>query len=497
MLKFALALASAVLLVLPGARADLAFLAAVALAPLLYAAAREPRGWRRFALGYAAGIAFWAGTCYWIHFVLEHHAGISAFMAWLGFAAFLLGKSVQLGVFAWLAGPAMQTRWAVLAAPALWVAIERTHTWSGFSWLLLGNAGIEMRVPMRLAPFTGVWGLSFVLAATATGLALVALRRPRRELIPLAALPLILILPELPAPQRGTEVAVLVQPDISESADWTPQWIEQQHEKLLRLSAEAALKQPGRTPALIVWPEAPAPIYYAEDARLRERINELARNTGAYVVINTVPRTASGEVLNSALIVSPEGKPLGQYSKMNLVPFGEFVPWPFRALVSKISTEAGDFTPGTEQNLLPAGAHSIGAFVCYESVLPGFVRKFAKSGAEVFVNISNDGWFGRSSAREQHLAIVRMRAAENRRWILRATNDGITATVDPAGRVWRHLPSFAPGAAETGFSWVSGTTFYSRHGDWLVWLCALGAAAGVAAGWRRPAAAGGKRAAEQ
>lgn len=496
MLKYALAFATAGLLALPAAGVNLAFLATVALAPLLYAVAREPRGWRRFALGYAAGIAFWAGACYWIHFVLEQHAGMSGFMAWLGFAGFLLYKSLQLGAFAWLAGPVMRTRWAVLAAPALWVAIERTHAWSGFSWFLLGNAGIDMQVPMRLAPVTGVWGLSFVFAATAAALALVALRRPRRELIPLAALPVVLLLPGLPAPARGTETAVLVQPDISESADWTPQWIEQQHEKLLRLSAEAALRQPGRTPALIVWPEAPAPIYYAEDARLREQINRLARETGAYVVINTVPRTAAGEVLNSALIVGPEGKPLGQYSKMNLVPFGEFVPWPFRALVSKISTEAGDFAPGTQQSLLPAGAHSIGAFVCYESVLPGFVRRFADKGAEVFVNISNDGWFGRSPAREQHLAIVRMRAAENRRWILRATNNGITATVDPAGRVWRHLPPFTPAAAETGFSWVSGTTFYSRHGDWLVWLCAFGAAAAVAAGWRRPAAAGAKRAAE-
>ncbi len=494
MLKYALALATAGLLVLTYPGTGLAFLAPVAIAPLLYAVAREPRGWKRFLLGYAAGIAFWAGSCYWIQFVLEHYAGMSAVMAWLGFAGFLLYKSLQLGAFAWLAGPAMRTRWAILAVPALWVAIEWTHAFSGFSWLLLGNAGIDMNIPMRLAPYTGVWGLSFVFAVTGTALALVALRRPRRELIPLAALPLVLVLPALPAPQRGTETAVLVQPNISESADWTPQWVERQQQKLLRLSAEAALKQPGRTPALIVWPEAPAPIYYADDPRIREQINELAKSTGAYVVFNSAPRNAKGEVLNSAVIVGPTGQPLGQYDKMNLVPFGEFVPWPFRSLVSKISTEAGDFAAGTNQTVLPAGAHNVGAFVCYESVLPGFVRKFADEGAEVYVNISNDGWFGRSAARDQHLAIARMRAAENRRWILRATNDGVTATIDPAGRVWRQLPSFVPGAVETGFSWISGTTFYSRHGDWLVWLCMLGAAAGIAAGWRKPALAEAKRA---
>jgi len=494
MLNYALAIATAGLLVLTFPGEGLAFLAPVALAPLLYAVAREQHGWKRFLLGYTAGIAFWGGSCYWIHYVLGRYAGMSAAMAWLGFAGFLLYKSLQLGGFAWLAGPAMRTRWAILAAPALWVAIEWTHALSGFSWLLLGNAGIDMNIPMRLAPYTGVWGLSFVFAATGTALALVALRRPRRELAPLVALPLVLILPALPAPQRGTEAAVLVQPDISESADWTPQWVERQQQRLLRLSAGAALNQAGRTPALIVWPEAPAPIYYEGDPRIREQINELAKSTGAYVVFNTAPRNRAGEVLNSAVIVSPAGKPLGQYDKMNLVPFGEFVPWPFAGLVSKISTEAGDFTAGAKQTVLPAGAHKVGAFVCYESVLPGFVRKFAGKGAEVYVNISNDGWFGRSAARDQHLAIARMRAAENRRWILRATNDGITATIDPAGRVWRRLPSFVPGAMETGFSWISGTTFYSRHGDWLVWLCMLGAAGGIAAGLRKPAPAEAKRA---
>ena len=273
-----------------------------------------------------------------------------------------------------------------------------------------------------------------------TAVALVALRRPRIELAPLLVLLLAAALPPLPEAQRGNQTAVLVQPDISESAEWTPAWVDRMHQRMLSLSLRAALSTPER-PKLIIWPEAPLPLYYYRDAAFRSELQDLARRTNAYLLVNVTPYTVDGAPLNGALLLSPEGRPLGRYDKMNLVTFGEYVPRPFKALVDKVSSESSDFAPGEKQVVLPAGDHKIGAFICYESVFPDFVRRFAKQGAEVLVNISNDGWYGRSAAREQHLEIVRMRAAENRRWILRATNDGITATVDPAGRV---LPRFAP-----------------------------------------------------
>ena len=175
--------------------------------------------------------------------------------------------------------------------------------------------------------------------------------------------------------------------------------------------------------------------------------------------------------LNSAALISPAGAPISRYDKVNLVPFGEFVPWPF-GFVNKISTEAGDFAAGRRVVVSPAGDHKIGAFICYESVFPNFVRKFAAGGAEVLFNISNDGWFGKSAARQQHLTIVRMRAAENRRWILRSTNDGITGTIDPAGRVRGTLPLFTEATSYTGFSYIADQTLYTRWGDWFPLLCA-------------------------
>jgi len=165
---------------------------------------------------------------------------------------------------------------------------------------------------------------------------------------------------------------------------------------------------------------------------------------------------------------------------VNLVPFGEYVPWPF-GFANKISTEVGDFTAGKRVVVSPVGDHLLGTFICYESVFPNFVRKFVAGGAEVLINISNDGWFGKSAAREQHLSMVRMRAAENRRWILRSTNNGITATIDSAGRIRGALPQFVEATSYTGFSYVADRTLYTRWGDWFPLLCAMVAVLGLVA----------------
>jgi apolipoprotein N-acyltransferase len=473
-LNLLLAASTALLLVLSFPKFDFSFLAAFALTPLLVAVARTRSRRARFLYGWLAGVLYWAGACYWIHFVLAVHGGMAEWAAWLGFALFCLIKGLHLGVFALLSGFLIARRWAAVTVPALWVAIEWTHTHLGFAWLDLGNAGIGMSVLARLVPYTGVYGISFAFALAGTALALAALRRPRLELAPLAALLAIALLPALPPPQPGRESAVLVQPNVSETALWTPRWVREMQVRLDRLTFDAG------PASLVVWPEAPMPIYYYEDPETAAWVGGTAHRAGAWLIVNAAPHNAAGAPFNSALLISPEGVASGRYDKMNLVPFGEFVPWPFHALVAKVSTEAGDFAPGTRQVTLAAGRHRIGAFVCYESVFPDFVRRFARDGAELLVNISNDGWYGDTAAREQHLEIVRMRAAENRRWLLRSTNDGVTATIDPAGRLRRDLPSHVAAVARTGYTWIAPPTFYSLHGDWFVLLCALVALVGLA-----------------
>jgi len=349
-----------------------------------------------------------------------------------------------------------------------------THGSLGFAWLALGNAGIDMGIPMRLAPYAGVYGLSFVFALMAAVLAMAVMRRPRVELLWLAPILLLVLLPPLPPPERGRETALLLQPKISETEQWTPASIETMKRRQVMLSLRGALSESGQPPSIIVWPEVPAPLYYFEDPVLRGMVNNLARAANAYVLLGIVAHTPRGAPLNSAVLVSPEGLPLNRYDKVNLVPFGEFVPWPF-GFANKISTEIGDFAAGNRVVVSPVGVHKIGTFICYESVFPSFVRKFAAGGAEVLFNISNDGWFGKSAAREQHLSMVRMRAAENRRWILRSTNDGITATIDSAGRLRGTLPLYTEATSYTGFNYVNSQTVYTRFGDWFPLLCAMAA----------------------
>jgi apolipoprotein N-acyltransferase len=480
-LNTVLALLSAALLILTFPGFHIAGLAPVALAPLLVAVARERRPWRRFLLGWEAGFVFWFGVCYWIEFDLAAYGGVGAAGGWALFTLFAATKALHMAVFSLLAGMLMRRWWAIPAVASLWVAVEVTHGFLGFAWLALGNAGIDMALPLRLAPVTGVWGLSFVFAMTAAALASAILRRPRRELAWLAVLPLLILLPPLPKVGRGHEAALLLQPNISESEQWTPASVDRMEKNLAGLTMHGVSLEGAHPPVIAVWPEVPAPLYYPEDNHFRHMVDELARASNAYLLIGVVAHTEEGRPLNSAALVSPAGTPVSRYDKVNLVPFGEFVPWPFHGLVDKVSTEAGDFAAGKRVVVSPVDDHREGTFICYESVFPNFVRQFAAQGAEVLFNISNDGWFGKSAARQQHLAIVRMRAAENRRWILRSTNDGITGTIDPAGRLRGTLPLYTQATSYTGFDYISEQTFYTRHGDWFALVCASLALLGLVA----------------
>ena len=482
MLNLLLALVSSVLLILSFPRTNLVWLAPFALTPMLLALTRELRPRRRFLLGWLAGVVYWFGVCYWVQIVLAVHGAMGVPTAWGMFALFCMAKALHMGVFALLAGILMRRWWAVPAVAAWWVTVEVTHGPLGFAWLALGNAGVDMGVPMRLAPYTGVYGLSFVFVTMATALALALLRRSRWELLWLAPLPLLLLLPALPPAEPGQDAALLVQSNISETQDWTRQSLDQTVREQVTLTLRGALQPDQKAPSVIVWPEVPAPYYYEEDERFREDVDTLARMTHAYLLLGTVAHSARGP-LNSAELVSPAGRPVSRYDKVNLVPFGEFVPWPFDYLAQKVSTEVGDFVAGKRIVVSSTGSHRIGTFICYESVFPNFVRRFADNGAEVLFNISNDGWFGHSAARQQHLNIVRMRAAENRRWILRSTNDGITATIDPAGRLRGMLLPDMRAASYTGFTYISDKTIYTRFGDWFAALCAVLATFCVVASW--------------
>lgn len=475
--NFALALLTAALLVfvfpnwmLPSQ--GLPLLAPIALTPLLIALAREPRPLWRFLLGEFAGIVYWFGICYWIQFVLEVHGNMGRWGGWATFTLFAVIKAIHLGVFSLLAAVLLNTRFAIPAIAALWAGIERTHSTFGFAWLTLGNAAIDMPLPLRMAPFTGVYGLSFLFALTAATVTMIVLRRGKRPVYWLAIVPALLLLPDIPAPQNGTETAVLLQPNMPEKDYWTPVETAQTRDALVSLTEDAARNSGAK---LIVWPEVPGPLYYYDDPVFRDETAVIAREAHGYFLFGTVAWTPQHSPLNSGVLLRPDGELAGRYDKINLVPFGEYIP-KFFGWVNRITQEISDFVPGNRIVVFPMDGHSFGTFICYESVFPHEVRQFVKDGAQLLINISNDGYFGHSSAREQHLEIARMRAVENRRWLLRATNDGITAAIDPAGRITARFPMYQLTSGRVMYRYEDGRTLYTLVGDWFAWGCLIAAA---------------------
>jgi apolipoprotein N-acyltransferase len=300
--------------------------------------------------------------------------------------------------------------------------------------------------------------------------------------------------PSLPA---GSSVVHLVQPNVPLDAEsivkWAPWRDPAPLEGLLTMTAASVDRLPageGRPP-LIVWPENSAPFYFDRDDIFHAAVIRMARRNKATVVFGTVSYAdpQKTQPKNTAIALDPEGRVLFAYDKIHLVPFGEYVPsWAFPDLVGKITHEAGNFVPGSEYKTAATPDGSLGVFICYESVFPQLVRRLTPEGPGVLVNISNDAWFGDSAAAAQHLEMARLRAIENGRYLLRATNDGTTAIIDPYGRVVQSIIRHQQAVLAGRFDYLAGRTFYKAHGDVFAWLCvviSLGVLSWSAAGMRR------------
>jgi apolipoprotein N-acyltransferase len=328
-----------------------------------------------------------------------------------------------------------------------------------------------MPLPLRVAPFAGVYGISFLFAMMSAVVAFLILRRGRKHLYWLAAIPALLLLPDLPARENPSETALLVQPNMPAEQQWTPVTAGAERDHLIMESLENAARGSEQ---MVIWPESPGPLYYYGDPTFHRETEHLAQAAHAYFLFGTVAETASGAPLNSAVLLRPDGSFVDRYDKINLVPFGEYVP-PLFGFVNRITQEISDFVPGNRIVVFPMDDQRLGVFICYESVFPDEVRQFVKGGANLLVNLSNDGYFGHSTAREQHLEIARMRAVENNRWLIRSTNDGITAVVDPAGHVDERLPPYQELVEPVHFAFRSGATVYTSYGDWFAWGCLIAA----------------------
>ncbi|MFQ5926270.1 MAG: apolipoprotein N-acyltransferase, partial [Terriglobia bacterium] len=436
---------SGLLLVLCFPKPHLSFLAPFVLLPLLLAIfAERQRRWL-FLYGYLTGIIFLAGTMPWIYSVMLTHGRLSMAAAAGVFFLFVVVMAVFFGLYSWWVGElARRSRTvALLLAPLIWVAMEllRTHLLTGVPWNLLGYALAKHPELIQVASWTGVYGVSFLVAGVNTVLAATWLVRSRRSLLVVAVVIVLVALVaaqvRLP-PTTPTATALLVQTNLPQLSSYEPYWVVNHQGELLKLyrrTAQAAVGQTSR-PALVLWPEVPAPLYFHHDPLLRAQLMALAQTTQAHLLVGFVDyrKDAQGHdrPYNSALMLAPTGEFVGQYDKIHLVPFGEYVPWSWALrFPGRLVAEVSDFAPGTSKTLLPIGHGRAGVVICYEAIFPGLVASFVARGAEVLVNISNDGWFGDSAAPAQHFNMARVRAVETRRYLLRATNTGITAVIDP------------------------------------------------------------------
>jgi apolipoprotein N-acyltransferase len=445
----------------------------------------------------AAGTLAYAGVLYWIFVVVHVHGHAPAPVAVAAVIALAFYVGLHIGAAGALvaalepyAGPA---RFLVL--PAAWVVTEQLRTFdlaTGFPWAFLGYAPHRDGPILELASFGGVFGLSFLLAAVASVLS-------RRRFV--LALGLVVVahvtgfawrvtsVQQLPDGEASSLVGV-VQANIPQEQKWDRSLAQEAFEAHLETSRLAALA--GRVD-LIVWPEASVPVVLQWQPEYSEAILELARETGATLLVGATAVEPDGpnawRYFNSLFVVTPQDGYVDRYDKSRLVPFGEYVP--FRAVLGALSglatgLAAGDVTPGPGPRVIlldgPDQRHALAPLICYEVIYPDLVRDAVRQGARILLNVTNDAWYGRTSAPHQFMAIAATRSAEHGVPMLRSANTGVSAIVDAGGAVLGETPIFerhalrgrVPGSRE-------GATLYTRFGDWIVWAswCLLIAIGGV------------------
>lgn len=489
-----------------------------AITPLLFAMTRGEKG--RIALnprhtallGYVSGFVWYLGSCYWIYQTMAIYGGLGSLVAATILLLFCLYLGLYHALFGWLVG-VLRHRFgaqvALLLSPFVWVAVELARARiTGFPWDLLGTAQVDNPLLTRLGPITGVYGMSFVIAfVNALWLVRIYLkeRRLTRPLLTAAGV-LITVLYVLGLgrlrtlqKQTATATATLVQEnlEVGEAAKGPEPTERELLESFTYLSRHPgdrvylgmpelsgtrlvtfASKGETQKSDLIIWPESPAP-FQEDELSFHETMSTLAAQSKTPMIVGNVAIKRSNEsgrgftLYNSASFVDSRGNFVGRYDKIHLVPFGEYVP--FRGILffaDSLLHEVGTFSSGDQRSLFVTNGHRYGTFICYESIFGDEVRQFVRDGADVLINISNDGWYGDTSAPWQHLNMARMRAIENHRWVLRATNTGVTAAIDPYGRVVEAAPRHVRTSIRVGFGYEEDMTFYTRYGDLFAYSCA-------------------------
>jgi apolipoprotein N-acyltransferase len=509
-----LATLSALLLVISFPDFNLWPLAWVALVPLLISIARRPNGSTAFIMGLIMGALFFFGSCYWLTYAMVRYGGIPGIIAYPLLVPGALVLALFPAMFSLVLARAV-SRWgihALFCAPFLWAPLEWARLGvTGQLWNAIGYSQAYQPSLIQAASWGGVYAVGFLILTVNAAVAYVLIKRTARALlVSIIALALVALIISLsfyssrtasPVDQVGpTTVVVALQPNVPMEPTASVAEMEALVERHLRMSEgalrawedgsfetngaaavqdEAQKKQLAEarrgSPRVVVWPESPMNFTYANDTRFRETVADFTTRHRTSVLFNSLEPAPAGGAYNAAVLVNEEGRPVAQYDKIRLLPFGEYVPLPrWLPGVNLIPVLVGDFTPGTNYPLMDLGGGArAGVFICFESAFPSISRRFADEGADVLINISNDGYLGPTPVMRQHLANTVFRAVETGRPVLRVTNTGITAYISERGEVSDATRGFEPDVRIWTVSRApEAKTFYTRRGDLFAALCA-------------------------
>ena len=487
---------SGTLLVLSFPTYDLDFLAWIALVPLLIAIREKP--WKTaFGQGWLAGLVFFVGTLSWVINAMHQYGQIPLPVSF--FIMLLLAGYCALFVALFAAILVALTDARGLLRPwtaaALWVTLEwlRGHLFSGFPWALLGYSQYHALSVIQIADVTGVYGISFLLVlvnALVARLAEVLGSRVWRDAQPVpvpwvtvvVAAALFAFVVDYghwrldprnnPANEHSLHIG-LVQPNVDQAQKWDVALRRQTIDRYKKLTAQVVQEVD-----LVVWPEAATPFFFDAETDYREELLRFVRERGVPLLFGSPAmdsRTDGGpRLFNSAYLVSGTGMVLDRYDKVHLVPFGEYVPLkPILFFLNKLVVGLGDFVPGSGPRVMSGPSGHLGLVICFEVIFPDLVRQFVDQGADYMVTITNDAWFGRTSAPYQHFAMVVFRAVENRVPFARAANTGISGFIDAEGHILRTTDLFVESAL-SGEVRIGGTrTIYTAYGDLFTVGCAI------------------------
>jgi len=485
-----LAIASALLLVLSFPDFDLWWLAWIGMVPLLVVVTRTPKAGRAFLLGWLWGLIFFYGSCWWLTYPMIHYAHIAAPVAYVLMLLPVIFVALFPALFCALIarvvsrfGPA-----ALFVAPFLWVSFELgRYAVTGQMWNAIGYSQAFHPMLIQSARWGGMYAVSFLILTVNASIAFALLSRMVFGVaLSVAVMGFVGVVlsvsffnanwESLLSSEPGHPI-VAVQPNVPMAGvdDSTAQ--RQLLDRHLELGAKGLgdARNQYSHESLVIWPESPMNFSYSRDSHLRDAVATFARTNHTAVLLNSLEPAPNAGEYNSAILVNEEGQKLAQYDKIRLMPFGEYVPLPqWIPGASSVRGIVGDFTPGSKYTLMPLGDLRAGVFICIEAAHPGIAREFTNEGADVLINISNDGYLGPTPVMRQHLSNAIFRAVENDRLLVRVTNSGITALISPVGEVWDTTAGFRPAVR----SWtirkeVFRKTFYTRHGEVFAYLCEL------------------------